>query len=120
MKVLNLDEAMYVINNTNTFDSIFAYTYTYSNDDSILFESNVIDDSDDTDITLDYLLDVIPKRITILDTEANIVIKFTHNNYWAVYYEDDNKNTYCDTYGNDLIKILQEISEKTKNFDIIS
>lgn len=116
MKVINLDEAMSYVDVTNTFDSIISYTYTYQNDDTILFESNVIDDIDDTDITLDYLIDIIPKRISIPSgVECNLVIQFTYNNCWVVYYKNG-KDKYCETYGTDLIKVLQEIYNKSKIF----
>lgn len=113
MKYITLDDAMQIVSTTYSFDSIFSYTYTYSNDDSKLFYSDVIDEYNYDDITLDYMFDAIPKVIRILDKEYRLHIKFTIFNTWRAKYVDyDEKDSCFEEEDKDLLKCLINLEKK--------
>jgi hypothetical protein len=106
---LFLDDALKLTYNFNSFDILNSYTYTYPNDDSDLFYSDVIDEYNYDDITLDYMFDKIPKVIRILDKEYRLHIKFTIFNTWRVKYVDFDEIDSCfEEEGNDLLELLKK------------
>ena len=112
MKYITLDDAIQIVSTTYSFDSIFSYTYTYSNNDSILFESDVAFNCY-TDVTIDYMIDSIPKTIIVSNTEAYLNIKFYKTNEWVVYYTTDNStDMYYVTKNKDLLKCLINLEKK--------
>lgn len=112
MSYINLDGAMQIVSTTYSFDSIFSYTYTYSNNDSILFESDVTSNIYD-DVTLDYMFDVIPKSIINNNVEVYLKILFSSTNEWTVCYENDvGTEQHYLTQNRDLLKCLIELEKK--------
>lgn len=110
---LSLDDAIKLTYFSNSFDSLTTYTYIYTNDDSDLFYSDVIDEYNYDDITLDYMFDKIPKVICISDREYHLHIKYTIFNTWRVKYVDfDEINSCFEEEGKDLLDLLKKIDKK--------
>lgn len=110
---LFLDDALKLTYNFNSFDILNSYTYTYPNDDSDLFYSDVIDEYNYDDITLDYMFDKIPKVICISDKEYRLHINFTIFNTWRAKYVDyDEINSYFEEEDKDLLDLLKKIDKK--------
>jgi hypothetical protein len=107
VKVLPKDEHV-----KSAFDILYSYSYTYSNDDSDLFYSDVIDEYNYDDITLDYMFDTIPKVIRILDKEYRLHIKFTIFNTWRAKYVDYDEIDSCfEEEDKDLLVLLKKIEK---------
>ncbi len=104
------------VNQTGSYDCLLTYSYMYNNDDTPLFESNVISPEDDIDLTLDYMFDAIPKVIRILDREYRLNIKYTIFNTWRAKYVDyDEINSCFEEEDKDLLVLLKKL-EKKLNF----
>lgn len=111
--IITLDKAIEIYNVSKTFDEILSYSYYYTNNDNELFESDVIDNSDYTDITLDYMFERIPKYITLPNnTVVRLSLFFNENNNWeGCYIDNDTKTKYFEENNKDLLILLENIEK---------
>lgn len=111
--IITLDKAIEIYNVSKTFDEILSYSYYYTNNDNELFESDVIDNSDYTDITLDYMFERIPKYITLPNnTIVRLSLFFNENNNWEGCYIDNvTKTKYFEENNKDLLILLEKIEK---------
>jgi hypothetical protein len=111
--IITLDKAIEIYNVSKTFDEILSYSYYYTNNDNELFESDVIDNSDYTDITLDYMFERIPKYITLPNnTVVRLSLFFNENNNWEGCYIDNvTKTKYFEENNKDLLILLEKIEK---------
>lgn len=111
--IITLDKAIEIYNVSKTFDEILSYSYYYTNNDNELFESDVIDNSDYTDITLDYMFERIPKYITLPNnTVVRLSLFFNENNNWeGCYIDNATKTKYFEENNKDLLILLENIEK---------